>query len=358
MEDKNKDIRDVTADKAQEQNNQNEERTVTKAPEPAAERPVSRGLPETEEDKRMYSHPQRHTDAGSHADLADLLEEGFEDEGEDESEEDMDKTRVMHLLRPVIHIAWMYPDTLYLHGERGNVMALTRFAQELGLEPKIHKIDLGTKRFNPLKYDIIFYGPGEIGSFRSVIDDIGTYTRSLAEYVAMGKVMIVTGTTVSMFGERIRRYDPDSATGFGEVIDGLCLIPAIAEEREYVYGDDEIVRAEYGGYSMELTGSQIQMADYEFLENASFSRFGTVIYGRGNNGNDGMEGIVYNNSIFTNMLGPVLVNNPWLTVQILKTAAALKGITVQAPEPDYTLEVRSLHLKKKFIEEKMDIEED
>jgi CobQ-like glutamine amidotransferase family enzyme len=265
---------------------------------------------------------------------------------------DLNKTRIMKMLRPVINIAWMYPDTLYLHGERGNVMALTRYAQFLGLEPKIHKIDMGSGNFNPMDYDILFYGPGEISSFKSVMKDIGTYTRSLAEYAASGKILLVTGTTVSMFGERIRRFDPDAPNGLGEVIEGLCLIPVLSDEREYVFGDDLDVRAEFGGYSMELLGSQIQMADIEFLENSSFTRFGSVIYGRGNNGEDGMEGVIYNNCIFTNLLGPLLVNNPWLTVQILKTAAANKGIEIKMPDPDYSLEVTSLHLKKEFIDNK------
>lgn len=26
-------------------------------------------------------------------------------------------------------IAWLFPDTLYLHGERGNILALARFAE-------------------------------------------------------------------------------------------------------------------------------------------------------------------------------------------------------------------------------------
>lgn len=293
----------------------------------------------------------------------DVAESAEETQAADEESEEAakaaglekNKTRIMKMFKPEIDIAWMYPDTLYLHGERGNVMALVKFARELGLAPKVHRIDMGSGDFNPMKYDIIFYGPGEISSFRSVINDIGTYQRSIAEYLAAGKVMLVTGTTVAMFGERIRRFSPDSPNGFGEIIDGLCLIPAIAEEREYVFGDDEQVRAEYGGYSMELVGNQIQMADIEFLENSSFRRFGSVIYGRGNNGEDGIEGVVYNNAIFTNMLGPVLVGNPWLAVRLLRTAAELKGIELRESDPDYELEIRSLAQKKKFIEEKSEI---
>ena len=255
-----------------------------------------------------------------------------------------------------IEIAWMYPDTLYLHGERGNVIALVRYAQMLGLEPKVHRIDLGQRNFDPMNYDILFFGPGEISSFDAVMADIGRYKHTLAEYIASDRVMLVTGTTVTMFGERIRRYSPDTESGLGELVDGLCIIPAIAEEREYVFGDDEDIRAEFGGYSMELVGSQIHMADYEFLENSNIRRFGSVIYGRGNNGVDGMEGAVQNNAIFTNMLGPILVNNPWLTVQMLKTAAALKGVEITADDLNYELELKSLALKKEFIDNKRALE--
>lgn len=280
-------------------------------------------------------------------------ESGAQDKAETrENDFHKNKTRIMRMLRPEVSIAWMYPDILYLHGERGNVMALTRFAQEMGLDPKIHRIDMTTKDFDPLEYDIIFFGPGEISCFKDVMAHIGTYTRSLAEYVAMGKILIVTGSTVAMFGERLRRFSPDAEDGIGELIEGLHLIPALSEEREYVYGDDELITAEYGGYSMELIGTQIHMADIDFMENSNFSRFGNVIYGWGNNGTDGMEGVVYNNSIFTNMLGPLLVTNPWLTVRILTAAAELKGIEIRMPEPDYEMEVRSFRLKKQFIEEK------
>ena len=311
------------------------------------------GLTEMEPDTEELDHEESENDF--EIDVPDFEDFMMED---DTVTDEINKTRIMNMIKPVINIAWMYPDTLYLHGERGNVMALTRYAQLLGLEPKIHKIDLGTSEFNPMDYDIIFYGPGEISSFRSVMEDIGTYTRSLAEYVASGRIMLVTGTTVAMFGERIRRFDPDAPNKSGEVIEGLCLIPVLADEREYVFGDDEDIVAEYGGYSMELVGSQIQMADIEFLENSSFTRFGSVQYGRGNNGEDGMEGVVYNNSIFTNMLGPLLVNNPWLAVQMLKMAAEMKGIEIKAPDPDYSLEVTSLNLKKEFIADKsgMDFE--
>ena len=34
--------------------------------------------------------------------------------------------------KPTLHILWMYPDVLHLHGDRGNVMALARVAGLMG----------------------------------------------------------------------------------------------------------------------------------------------------------------------------------------------------------------------------------
>ena len=253
-----------------------------------------------------------------------------------------------------LNIAWMYPDTLYLHGERGNIMALVRYAMELGLTPHVRRIDLGSGNFDPMDYDILFFGPGEISSFKAVMEDIGSYRRTIAEYISSDKVLIATGATIAMFGEKITRFSPDAEDGKGEVLEGLCVIPAEAEEREYVFGDDLDIRAEYGGYSMELIGNQIHMADIRISESSQFRRFGTVIYGRGNNGSDGMEGVVHGNSIFTNMLGPMLVGNPWLTIKIIRAAAEVKGIEIDAEDPACELELRSMTLKKQFIEEKKD----
>ena len=54
------------------------------------------------------------------------------------------------------------------------------------------------------------------------------------------------------------------------------------------------------------------------------------------------------------MLGPMLVGNPWLTIKIIRAAAEVKGIAIDAEDPACELELRSMTLKKQFIEEKKD----
>ncbi len=72
----------------------------------------------------------------------------------------------------------------------------------------------------------------------------------------------------------------------------------------------------------------------------------------GNNGSDGLEGVMYKNSVFTNMLGHVLVNNPLLTCGIIRAAASVTGEKLREENPVFDLEMKSLELKKKFINEK------
>ena len=49
-----------------------------------------------------------------------------------------------------LKIAWLFPDILYLHGERGNILALERLGAMMGLETEVAKIDDGIQDFEPM----------------------------------------------------------------------------------------------------------------------------------------------------------------------------------------------------------------
>ena len=76
------------------------------------------------------------------------------------------------------------------------------------------------------------------------------------------------------------------------------------------------------------------------------------MYGFGNTGKDRNEGSLVNNSIFTNVLGPMLVLNPWITKAIISKALANKGSEIDNFEFNTELEEKSLETKKKFISNK------
>ncbi len=242
-----------------------------------------------------------------------------------------------------IKIAWLFPDTLYLHGERGNILALERMSALKGLETQVDKIDFDTEGFSPMDYDIIFCPPGEMVSFPVILKWLAPYKEAFENFVASGRPLIATGTSVALWCGNIRRRDGNSFEGMG-------LLAATASENDAVYGDDVYFVCQYGGAEMEVLGNQIQMADF-ISDDAQ--PFGRLLYGYGNTGKNRQEGFVKGNSIFTNTLGPMLVTNPWLTEKIIETASENRGLELNDQTVDMSLEYQSFATKKEFIENKV-----
>ncbi|TDP52397.1 cobalamin biosynthesis protein CobQ [Aminicella lysinilytica] len=238
-----------------------------------------------------------------------------------------------------LKIAWLFPDTLFLHGERGNLLALKRYGEMAGMTVSVNKIDFATEGFDPGNYDIIFCAPGEISSFPAVYDWLLPYKDKLDEFIKAGKPLIVTGTSVGLFGSEIVRTD-------GSKIKGLGLVSLYATENNDVYGDDNWFECVYNGQQFQMIGNQIQMND---LVLTGAEPFGKLEYGYGNCGKNREEGAIVNNSIFTNTLGPMLICDPWLTVEIIKVAASNKGEEFKGIDYDMELEKKSFETKKRLI---------
>lgn len=244
-----------------------------------------------------------------------------------------------------LRAAWLFPDILYLHGERGNILAFQRIAAFAGAEVEVDRIDLDSEGFDPMHYDFIFCPPGEIASFPVLTEWLQTYRDKLEAYIAEGRVLLVTGTSQCIFGGRTIRED-------GTEMAGLGLIDCDFKERKLVYGDDLYFETGYGceeGETMEIFGSQIQMMDVDSRE----MPFGTLKYGFGNSGEDRKEGSVKNNSIFTNTLGPIFVLNPWLTKKIVVKCLCNIGVEIEEFDFDVSLEKKSLETKTVFTDRKV-----
>lgn len=237
------------------------------------------------------------------------------------------------------NVAWMFPDTLFLHGERGNLLALARYAQMAGLKPIVDKVDFSTEGWDPWAYDVLVFGPGEISSFADVVEWLKPYADELSEFILQGGPIIVTGTSVGIFCEKTIRTD-------GTEIEGLGLLYARYHENEDVYGDDNWFSCVYNGNEMEIIGNQIQMGNLELVDE---DPFGKLKYGYGNTGKDQQEGIIKKNSIFTNTLGPMLVCNPWLTEEIIRVCIFNRGYEGKDFDYDMDLEKKSFETKKRLI---------
>ena len=238
-----------------------------------------------------------------------------------------------------INLAWMYPDILNLHGDRGNIMAFERIANISDIKLNVHRINKLDEEIDFQNIDIMFFSPGELKHIIKIIESLKKYENQIKEFIENEKYIISIGTSGAIFAKNIKRYD-------NTVIQGLNILDMDCYERNTVIGDD-IYFPITGG--KEIIGSQIQMIDIKLNSSEALEE---VKYGYGNDGTK-KEGAKYKNLIFTNTLGPVFVKNPWWGEEILKEIASKKNINIKETEEEYEIEKSSLESTKRFIEGKI-----
>ena len=245
-----------------------------------------------------------------------------------------------------LEILWLWPDILNLHGDRGNVMALSRVCEIYGIDANITRVNRLTDDIDPPAADLIIMNPGELASIFPIVKALEKSRASLESFVEEKGVLLTIGTTGAALATKTERAD-------GTTIDGLGLLDMICKERKSIIGDDLIVNA----FDKDVYGIQIQMMDT--MLGPDQKPFAEVIYGYGNNGKQ-TEGAMTDNVIFTNMLGPVLVKNPWLTLELIRRALLRKNKNDEKELNDllkfdpahFELELRSAEDIKKFNTEK------
>lgn len=240
----------------------------------------------------------------------------------------------------IVKVAWMYPDILNLHGERGNAKAFELISKKMGVKLNIDRIDDINSSVNYDNYDILLFNAGELKHIKEVKERLEKDIDKIKKYVKDNKIIFVTGTTGALFARHINRLDGSSFTG-------LNLLDMDAKERSMVIGDDLYYK--FG--KIEIMSSQIQMIDITLNK---VKEFGKIIYGYGNNGKN--EGARNKNLLFTNALGPVLVKNPWLTEYLINLALKNRGLKEINKKINFELELKSLESVKEFINKKIESE--
>lgn len=240
-----------------------------------------------------------------------------------------------------INVAWMYPDILNLHGERGNAQALKHVADLLNVKMEIDRIDDIEAKIDFNKYDILLFNCGELKVVPTMIKYLKPQLKEFKKYVSQDKIVFSSGTTSAFLGNEIIFQNGNAESGLG-------ILNAEFKERDTVIGDDIYFELDDG---MEITGSQIQMVDIDL--DGKEKPFGTIKYGYGNNGGK-YEGGYKHNVFFTNCLAPILVKNPWLAEKLIRIVCKQKQIKVTEDSPSYELEKNSLQVTKQFINNKVE----
>jgi lipid II isoglutaminyl synthase (glutamine-hydrolysing) len=225
-------------------------------------------------------------------------------------------------------IGWLYPTLMSTYGDRGNVITIERRAQWRGFNVKVVSLDQASTPEDIKSVDVIVGGGAQDRQQEIVMRDLqGGKADAMREKIENGTPGVFTCGSPQLLGHY---YEP----AYGQRIDGLGILDLVSIH------PGEGARRCIGNLVIEVTASRLAQDLKEMIGTTPYlvgfenhggrtklgkvEALGKVVYGLGNNGEDGTEGAFYQNAIATYSHGPLLPKNPFVADWLIQTALRLK----------------------------------
>ena len=232
-----------------------------------------------------------------------------------------------------LKICHLYPDTLNLYGDRGNILCMKKRMEWRGHDTEICEVNIGDQ-FNPYDYDIFFMGGGQDFEQSVLLNDLKNPDKKNAILRAVDeeKVFLTICGGYQILGEYYKTWD-------GKQCDflGAMKVHTIGVKKRMVGDFMFKLHDKDGGHI--VTGFENHSGKTYLGEGVR--PLGTIISGHGNNGEDGGEGARYKNVYASYSHGPLLPKNPGLCDEILKVAIERKYGSCELLPLDDTLELNA-----------------
>ncbi len=236
-------------------------------------------------------------------------------------------------------IAHLYPDLLNLYGDRGNMACLEQRLKWRGMEVETVEV-MAHEVPDFSKYDIVLLGGGSDKEQKTVCEKLQAVQPELKAYVEDGGVLLALCGGYELLGTTF-----ENAEGKMEGLKLVDMHTELGEERMFanVVMESELVNMPVVGFTNH--SGRTFIGDNKAL--------GKVVVGFGNEGTEGMEGVVYKNVIGTYLYGPLLTKNPELTDWLLAKALEKKYGSVElAPLDDSVEKAGNEYICKRFAANK------
>jgi len=232
-----------------------------------------------------------------------------------------------------LHICHLYPDLLNLYGDIGNIITLAKRSEWRGIDVKITNVTIGDT-FNAENYDIIFLGGGQ--DFEQELlqaDLLHQKGNEIRNAINGNKVFLCVCGGFQLMGKCFRTHN-------GKEIEFLGALDlwTIAGKKRMV--GNLIFECQLGSMPQDT----VKIVGFENHSGRTYlgpgvRPLGKVIYGYGNNGQDGYEGAVYKNVYCTYSHGSLLPKNPQFADHLIQLALKEKyGSSVTLDKLDDSLE--------------------
>lgn len=207
-----------------------------------------------------------------------------------------------------ITIGHLYPDLLNLYGDRGNIQCMMKRCEWRGIGAETLEFKLEDE-IDFSKLDIVLLGGGSDREQRIVCKRLQEIQKDFKEYVEDGGVVLAVCGGYQLLGNY---YQTDEGR-----MEGLHLADLYTEQKPGRLIDNIVLKSDL--FETPVVGFENHGGRTKIGKNQPF---GKVLYGSGNDGESGYEGIVYKNVIGTYLHGPLLPKNPqvcdWLIQKALE----------------------------------------
>lgn len=209
-----------------------------------------------------------------------------------------------------ITIGHLYPELLNVYGDTGNIQCLLKRCQWRGIEAEVKSFELNDEiPFEEL--DIVLLGGGSDREQKLVCDRLKEIKEDFRAYVEADGVVIAVCGGYQLLGNYYKTDD--------EMITGLELIDMHTEAGDGRLISNIVLKSEL--VDMPVVGFENHSGRTDIKNNKPF---GKVLYGAGNDGVSGYEGVVYKNVIGTYLHGPLLPKNPQIADYLIANALKKK----------------------------------
>ena len=222
-----------------------------------------------------------------------------------------------------LRIAHLYPDLLNLYGDIGNITTLTKRCEWRCIEVQTDSI-YGNEKISFTDYDLVFLGGGSDREQLLVRDKLISMKKELTSYVEDGGVLVAVCGGYQLLGSYYKLEK--------ETIQGLEILNIQTEIGSTRLISDVVLENDDFGtiVGFENHGGRTYINGHTPL--------GKVLFGGGNNGKDGYEGVIYKNVIATYLHGSLLPKNPKLADHIIRLMLEQRGLPTELAPLDDTIE--------------------
>ena len=197
----------------------------------------------------------------------------------------------------MIKVLHLYYDLLNLYGEQGNILALKRAFKNQNVEIEVDYLSVQDK-IDFQKYDLVYLGSGSTENLLIALEDIKRHKKELKKYIESKKVLLATGNSYLLFGQKINN------------LDALGIFDYYAASSEKMAKES----------LMELYQEKdvIGFQNREFIVNNKRNHLFKVKEGLCDNLKSEYEGYHEYNFYGTFVIGPLLIRNPHFTNILVK----------------------------------------